>query len=170
MRRAPLQRREVRLDHLTVAINREQQRDVHVDAEREDVLHRRESLARAGDLDHQRWAGPPGPQPPRRAHRPLRVEGKLRRDLERNEAVTAFAGVVERSKQIARLLDVGHGQRLEDRRGLEAPLGERANRRVIAALPATACSKIVGFVVIPFNPSSAISRRSPPVSTRSRVM
>lgn len=80
---------QIRRDHPVVALEREQQRDVHVDAAAGQLLDGRDPGGRRGHLDHHVVAVEPPPELERLIDRRIGVVGEVRRALERDEPVGA---------------------------------------------------------------------------------
>ena len=97
-----------------VGLDREQQRDVDVDALIDRLLDRVDALGRARDLDHHVRAIDRLPVVAGRRDRAVGVARQVRSDLERDEAVTAAGLLVHRGEHITGRLHVGHGERVVD--------------------------------------------------------
>ena len=110
---------DVRLGGPLVGVLREQQRDVDVDALRDQLAHRGDALRRARHLDHQVGAPDGGPQAPRVRKRALRVGCKQRRHLQAHVPVAPRRPVVHRAEHIGGLLDVAYGKRLVEHGGVD---------------------------------------------------
>lgn len=101
-----LQTREVRLDHLRVTVDREDEGDVDAASPGD---HRRDgidALDRRRDLDEQVRSVDPLMQILCRPDRPVDVVGQLGGDLDRDEPVATPAGVVDRSQHAERADDI----------------------------------------------------------------
>ncbi len=126
-----LEPRQVRLDHLVVPVDREDQRDVDVVALGDLVLDRGKPLFGRGDLDHD--VGPPAPIAQVLGHRDRasRVVRERRRDLDADEAVLAFGLVVDRPEHVRGGLDVLDHHSPEHVRGLGLVLHQPDHRLVV---------------------------------------
>ena len=100
------------------------------------------------------------------------VRGEPRVDLDRDPAVDAAGGVVDRAEHVARPADVVGG----DARATASSTADSAQREVARAgrrrrrRCASACAKIVGLEVTPTTCRSLISSARLPVVSRSRLM
>ena len=99
---AVLEPREIRVDHAPVRFDREEQRDVDVDAVGDERAHRDYALGRAGHLDHDVRTGDGLPEPVRFLDGRLGIVCRARRHLDGDEAVTSLRGVVHGPEDVAR--------------------------------------------------------------------
>ena len=97
---------QVRVDHLGVAVDREDQRHVDVVALRDLVPDRGHAFLRGGDLDHHIRPAAPLAQVLCPLDGLARVVGDRRRDLDANESVLALRSVVDRPERVGGGLDV----------------------------------------------------------------
>ncbi len=128
---AALRRAHERLHHALVGLDREQQRDVDVEALVERLLDRRDPRVGGGDLDHHVGAVDELPVLARLLERALRVVGEPRRDLERDVAVLAARLVVDGAQHVAGGLDVAHGHAAVDLAGAQALARQRLELGVV---------------------------------------
>ncbi len=126
-----LERLEVRVGHSLVLGQREQQRDVDVQAVLEALEDGRDPLPGARDLDEHVGAVDGREQPVRLGHRTTGVAGEVRRDLDADEAVLASAREVHGREHVARRAHVLDDQAIEDLRRLHALAGEREDGLVV---------------------------------------
>jgi Transaldolase/Fructose-6-phosphate aldolase len=103
---AVLETREVRVDHLLVAGEREQQCDVDVDAASGQLLDRGDTRRGGRDLDHHVRPVEPVPEVDRLLDRRLGVVGEVGGALEGDESVAPLARVVGWTQQVRCLADV----------------------------------------------------------------
>ena len=103
---ASFQAREVGVDDLLVARDREQQRDVDVDPARGQLLDRRHPGVRGGDLDHHVGSFEPVPQLDGLLDGGRGVVGEVGRALEGDEPVAPGARVVDGPQQVGGPADV----------------------------------------------------------------
>ena len=116
---------DVRLGGALVDVLSEQQRDVNVDALRDQLAHRGDALRRAGHLDHQVGAADGGPQAPCVRKRALRVGCKERGHLQAHVPVAPRRPVVHRAEHIGGLLDIAYGKRLVEHGGVDGRSARR---------------------------------------------
>ena len=131
-----LERADVGFRHFAVVVEREQQRDVHVDPAREEPLDRRPPFLGAGHLDHQVGPVHRRPQPPRLGDRSFGVAGERGRDLEGHEAVLPRGAVVHRPEEVRGVANVVHGEPLEDLQVALRGLRQRHQLVVVVTAPA----------------------------------
>jgi hypothetical protein len=112
-RRALLERRQVGLHHAAVGVDREEERDVHVDALGEQRAHRAGPALRARHLDHDVRPVDGRPEPAALLDGGVGVVGDARGDLDAHVAVGAAGGVVHAAELVAGGLHVVHLDRLE---------------------------------------------------------
>ena len=105
-RDASFEAREVGVDDLFVACDREQQCDVDVDAAGGELFDRGYPGFRGGNLDHHVRSREPGPQVDRLRDGRLRVVGEVGGALERHEPVAPAARIVDRAQQVGGAADV----------------------------------------------------------------
>ena len=129
----PLQAAQARLGRSHRLLAREQQRDVDRHAVEDDLLDRLQALRCARDLDEQVGLGSLLAQPVRCLDGVGGVVGQQRRDLERDPAVHALAGVEGRAEQVGRLAQVFEGEFEEQVLVRQVGIGEHANAGVVAA-------------------------------------
>ena len=102
-----LHRADEALGDLFVGLDREQQRDVDVDAAGQRLLDRVEALVGPRDLDHQVRAVHAAPEVLRLPQRAAGgIEREIRRDLERHEPVVAAGRVPHGAEHVGRELHV----------------------------------------------------------------
>jgi hypothetical protein len=118
----PLQPADVRLCDLAVPPEREDQRHVDRAAARDALLDRAEPLLRRGDLDEEVRPVDPVVEAERLLDRRLLVEGEVRVDLHRHVPVLAPVPVVDAPQRVAGVLDIAHGQVVEDLLRIVLPL------------------------------------------------
>ena len=109
--------------HLLVAVDREQQGDIDVDALGDQHLDRLQPRLGCGYLDHQVVAMHRAPQVPSLLDRAVGVMGQVRRDLEADEAVGALGCVVHWSQGVAGGLDILDREPLVERLGVDLVVG-----------------------------------------------
>ena len=98
---ARLEAGDIGLEHRLVGVDREQQRDVDVDAVLDRHLDRGQAGLGARDLDHQILAVDRLPQPPRGVDRVVGRHREIGRDLDRDIAVLGVERLVHRGQGIA---------------------------------------------------------------------
>ena len=103
---AALQRLEVGLSNLLVYFDREDERDVYVQAREQQLLNRRKTGRRARHLDH--YVGPiqTGEQPLGFLDRRFGVVGQERRNFQADEPVGAVVGVVNTAQHVGGIANV----------------------------------------------------------------
>jgi len=115
---------QIGLDHLPVALQREDQGDVDRLTPRDRVLDRAETRLRCRDLHEQVRPVDPLVQAHRLVEGCLTLVRERRVDLHRDVAVLALAVVPDPAEQIAGVLNIGHCELEEDlfgvRRSFEA--------------------------------------------------
>jgi hypothetical protein len=104
--RAALESSQVGLHDLLVALDREQQRHVDVDAVGGEFLDRGDAGLGGRDLDHHVRKIQPPPELARLGDCPLRVVGQVWRALEGDEAVVTAGRVGGRAQHSGRAADV----------------------------------------------------------------
>ena len=114
-----------------VLLAREEQRYVDRHPSEDRLLDRRDALARPRDLDEEVRPRPARVQCLRRRHRPRRVVGERRRQLERHPAVDAVREIMRRTEQIGRLAEVLERQLEEQLLARLAGGRQRADRDVV---------------------------------------
>ena len=102
---------EIGLDHLLVPLQREDQRDVDVEAGGGGVGDRREAFAGRRDLDHHVGPAEPGEQLLRLGEGALGVVREIGVHLDRDEAVAAVPLVVVGPEDVGRVGDVALDER-----------------------------------------------------------
>ena len=105
---------DVGVHHRGVALAREDQGDVDVDARRDRLRDGRQAGHGGRDLDHQVRPVHPLPEPLGLGQRAVGVVGQVRVDLQADVAVAAVALVVQRPEQVGGRLDVLDRQLPED--------------------------------------------------------
>ena len=110
---ASLQGPHIGLGHLTVMLQRKEQRDVDVDAAGDQLPHRRRSLDGARNLDEQVRPVDSGPQALRLRNRGARVIRRRRGNLDRHVSVGSIRGIVDAAEGIAGITHVGRRDELE---------------------------------------------------------
>ncbi len=128
---APLEAVDPGVRDLLVALDREQQRHVDRDARGGQLAECVDALGRRRHLDEHVRAVDLGEDALRRLDRAGDVARELGRELERDVAVLAVGGVVDRAQQVGAVADVGVGELEEDRARVEAVVGRRAERAVV---------------------------------------
>src|SRR5439155_18159110 len=123
---------DVRLHHLAVPVEREDQGDVDRAAGSDHLLDRRQPVLRRGNLHVRVGAIDELVQASRLLDRPLRVVGERGIDLDRDVALEPAAAVPDRAHQVARIADVPRGERDEDLLRILFT-GQLANLRVVAS-------------------------------------
>ena len=131
LRVAALHGVEERLHHALVERDREQQRDVDVEALVERLLDRGDPGVGGRDLDHHVGPVDQAPVLARLLERALGVVGEPRRDLERHVAVLAAGLVVDRAQHVAGELDVLDRHPAVDLARAQALAGERGELLVV---------------------------------------
>ena len=150
---------QVGVDHLLVALDREQQGDVDVHAAARQLLDRGQPRGRAGNLDHHVRLAEPLPQVGGLGDGRLGVVGQVGCAFERDEPVAALALLVGRAQQPGGRADVVEREREEqlpqivfpargqlaqlavvavgvgDRLGEDGGIGRRAGDAVVADQP-----------------------------------
>ena len=134
--RAPLEAGEVGVDHLLVARDGEQQRDVDVDAAGGELLDRGDPGLGGGHLDHHVGPGEPAPQLERLLDRGLGVVGEVGRALERDEPVASVALVVGGAQQVGGPADVVERELEEQLLRVAHPGGDGGAQLVVVAVGA----------------------------------
>src|SRR5690606_5300065 len=102
----PLETAQVRVDHLTVARQTEDERHIHADARSNRVTECLEALDGGGYLDHRVRAVDALPELLRLSDGARSVTGQHRRDLNRDPAVTTRGDVEDRSEYVTGISDV----------------------------------------------------------------
>jgi hypothetical protein len=128
---APLEPGEIRVHHLLVARDREDQRDVDRDPRRDCRGDRGEPCCRGRNLDHHVRAGHGSMEPTRFVDGPAGVVRQGRIHLEADAAVEAVALREHRMQPVASVLNVLDGQRLEQLLSPETARDQRGERFVI---------------------------------------
>ena len=113
---AVLQPGEVRLHHLLVAGQREDERDVHAHALADQGADGGQALGGGGDLDHHVGPADPLAQPPRLGHGARGVVRQPGVHLDADPAVQSAAALEHLPQQVAGGLHVLDGQRLVQRK------------------------------------------------------
>ena len=143
------QRRDVALGDLAVALAREQQRHVDVEALARQAAERLDARVGARDLDHHVRAVDQRAELVRARHRRLDLEGEIRLLLDRDVAVAAAGALPDRADEVAGALDVLDPAALEDlarRCPTRAPPPSSSS---YTSESSTALAKIDGFDVPP---------------------
>ena len=133
---ASFQAREVGVDDLLVARDREQQRDVDVDAARGQLLDRRHAGLGGGDLDHHVRPCEPVPQLDGLLDGGRGVVGEVGRALEGDEPVAPGARVVGGAQQVGGAADVLERELEEQLLRVTDTGGDRGAKLVVVAVGA----------------------------------
>ena len=121
----------MRLGHVEIGVNAEEQGDVDVDPLADQLPDGGRAGLGARDLDHQ--VGPVDrlPQPPGVIDRALGIHGEGWRHLQAHVAVAPAEAVVGRAEDIGRVLDVGDGDALIERLDAVAGLHDLLDPRIV---------------------------------------
>src|SRR5438046_2482029 len=130
----------IRLGYLPVVLEREQPRDIDVDAVGQETLDRRPSLPRPGHLDHHVRTVDRGPQSPGLSDRARGVPREGRRHFERDESIGPLGRVIDRAKGIRGGAHVFHGQEFED---LSIGSGRRGDPRERSVVIGAAADRVL---------------------------
>jgi hypothetical protein len=109
VRRGPFEAFEVGVHDVAVALDGEDQRDVHADALPQRAGNRRQTLFGGRDLDQQVRPVDGLPQVQRLGQGGLGVVRQERANLQRHAAVDPFSGLPDAGEHVAGLLDVRDG-------------------------------------------------------------
>ena len=112
-----LQAFDVGARRLLVHLDREDQRNVDVVAAIDRLFDRRQALFGAGNFDHHVGAVNASPQLLDHRNGAGRIVSQQRRDLQADESVVSARRVVDRTKGVARALDILDGKIPEERVG-----------------------------------------------------
>ena len=114
----PFQTANVGFRDFAIALDREDQSDVDIDALGGELLNRAEALLGSGNLDQHILAVERTVQPARINRGRLGIEGQLRRHFDTDEAVAAVGRLINRKEEIGR-----RGNVFEDQRFVDFPCG-----------------------------------------------
>ena len=126
-----LERLQVGLGHLLVRPEREQQRDVDVDALVQSLLDRPDALVRPGDLDHHIRPIDALPERADLLECALGIVRQLRRHFQRHKPVPPVRAAVHLGQDVGRELNVADRDPLVDRHRVEVLVRERAQILVV---------------------------------------
>ncbi len=130
-----LQSAQVRLRHLLVGSDREQQCDIDVDPLVQRLLDGGHALRRPRDLDHHIRPVDPAPERAHLLERALGVVRELRRDLERHESVASARVPVYTGEHVGGELHVADRDVLVDRHRIQVLPGKLPQIVVVVIRP-----------------------------------
>ncbi len=130
-RHAVFEAAQVSLHHFGVALQREDQSHVDIDARGNGLTDGGDAFLRGGDFDHQVWAGDTVPKLLCLLVGAFRIAREERADFQADIAVAAAGLVIERTEQVGGGADVFDGQLPEDLLRVPARPGQRDQGRVV---------------------------------------
>ena len=98
--------RKIGVNHLAVALNAEDERDINADAFGKDPGDGWQTLTGGRNLNHEVLTVNRRPQLQRLSNSSFGIAGEKRRNLERNAAIDTAGGIVKRTKQVACALHI----------------------------------------------------------------